>query len=73
MYTTEIELGEKTKLFINSKEKASLRTTVPISIVHQWKLKKGDYIDWSWEIVKNEMVVIVKKDTVTSKSSKWGS
>jgi hypothetical protein len=56
-------LGEKTKLFINSKEKPSLRTTVPISIVRQWKLKQGDYIDWSWEIVKNEMVVVVKRDT----------
>jgi hypothetical protein len=70
MYATEIELGEKTKLFINSKEKASLRTTIPISIVHQWGLKKGDYIDWSWVIVKNEMAVIVKKVTTTNSRRK---
>lgn len=59
--STNTIMGEKSKLFLSSTEKESLRTTVPISIVHQWKLKPGDYIDWSWEIIKNEMVVIVRR------------
>ena len=54
-------LGEQTTLAKNSKRFASLRTTVPMSIVKQWKLKEGDKLEWSWEAVNSEMVLRVRK------------
>ena len=54
-------MGEISTLTKNTKQFASLKTTIPISIVKQWKLKPGDQLDWSWEIVKNEMKVVVSK------------
>jgi hypothetical protein len=54
-------LGEETTLAKNSKQFASLRTTIPMSIVRQWKLREGDKLDWSWEVVNNEMVLRVRK------------
>jgi len=56
-----ISMGEISTLTKNTKQFASLKTTIPISIVKQWKLKSGDQLDWSWEIVKNEMKVVVSK------------
>lgn len=56
-----ISMGEISTLTKNTKQFASLKTTIPISIVKQWKLKSGDQLDWSWEIVRNEMKVVVSK------------
>jgi hypothetical protein len=55
------KMGEKTKLFLAAKGKDSLRTTIPMSIVKQWKLTKEDSLDWTWEIHNNKMVVRVSK------------
>jgi antidote-toxin recognition MazE-like antitoxin len=54
-------MGEATSLTKNSPKFASLRTTVPISVVKQWKLQEGDKLDWEWKVVDGEMVLIVKK------------
>ncbi|MDN5844799.1 MAG: AbrB family transcriptional regulator [Candidatus Nitrosocosmicus sp.] len=52
---------EESTLARNSPKFASLRTTVPMSIIKQWNLKEGDKIEWSWEILQGEMVVVVRK------------
>jgi hypothetical protein len=32
-----------------------------MSIVKQWGLTAGDELDWSWEVIKGDMVVRVRK------------
>jgi hypothetical protein len=54
-------LGEETTLAKNSPKFASLRTTIPMSIVRQWQLKEGDKLDWSWEARDGEMILVVRK------------
>jgi hypothetical protein len=56
-----VVMGEETTLARNSPNFESLRTTVPMSIVKQWKLKPGDKLDWSWEVVNGQMALVVKK------------
>jgi bifunctional DNA-binding transcriptional regulator/antitoxin component of YhaV-PrlF toxin-antitoxin module len=59
--TSVLSMGEVTTLARNSPKFASLRTTIPMNIVRQWQLKEGSQLDWSWDIVKGEMVVVVRK------------
>ncbi|HEY7570596.1 MAG TPA: AbrB family transcriptional regulator [Nitrososphaeraceae archaeon] len=56
-------MGEKTSLTLNTPDKASLRTTVPMFIVKQWGLQVGQELDWSLEVCKNnnELVAVVRK------------
>ena len=54
-------MGVKTSVHIVSSGKASLKTTVPVFIVKQFKLKKGDNLDWCIDMHNNEIVMIVKK------------
>ncbi|MGC2574331.1 MAG: hypothetical protein WA364_22680 [Candidatus Nitrosopolaris sp.] len=54
-------MGETTTLALNAPNKASLRTTIPMFIVKQWGLKSGDQLDWSFSLLNNEMVVVVRK------------
>jgi hypothetical protein len=54
-------VGEITTVSRASSNFASLRTVIPMSIIKQWKLKEGDRIDWEWEVLKGEMVLVVKK------------
>jgi hypothetical protein len=54
-------LGEQTTLVKASSKFESLRTTVPMSIVKQWKLNEGDRLDWSWEILNGKMVLVVSR------------
>jgi hypothetical protein len=56
-------MGEITRLVKAATGKESLRTTLPMSIVKQWGLNAGDEIDWSWEVIKGDMVVRVRKAT----------
>ncbi len=56
-----IAMGVTTSLHIVSNGKSSLKTTVPVFIVKQFKLKKGDNLEWCIDIHNNEMVIIVKK------------
>jgi hypothetical protein len=54
-------VGEETTLAKNSPKFASLRTTIPMSIVRQWQLKEGDKLDWSWEARDGEMILLVRR------------
>ncbi|NAL78279.1 AbrB family transcriptional regulator [Nitrososphaera sp. AFS] len=60
-------MGEITSLAKNAKSFASLRTTIPISIVRQWKLKSKDKLYWEWEIRDGNMVAVVRKHEEKSK------
>jgi hypothetical protein len=62
-------LGEETTLAKNSPRFASLRTTIPMSIVRQWRLKQGDKLDWSWEARNGEMILVVRKKLKATASS----
>ena len=62
IYTIIInDVGEITTITRASSNFASLRTVIPMSVVHQWKPKKGDKLEWEWQVLKGEMVLIVKK------------
>ena len=56
-------MGETTSQVLNTANKASLRTTVPMFIVKQWGLKPGHQLDWSFEVCgnNNELVVVIRK------------
>jgi antitoxin component of MazEF toxin-antitoxin module len=54
-------MGEVTTLAKNSPNFASLRTTIPMNMVRQWNLKPGSKLDWSWEVVNGEMVIVVRR------------
>ncbi|NAL78271.1 hypothetical protein [Nitrososphaera sp. AFS] len=53
--------GEVTALAKNAKDSASLRTTVPMSMVRQWQLKPRDKLLWRWEVRDNKMVAVVER------------
>ena len=55
-----IVLGEVTVATKASSKFASLRTTIPMPVVKQWKLKEGDKLDWEWKVQDGEMVLIVR-------------
>ena len=57
------DLGEVTVATKASSKFASLRTTIPMSIVKQWKLKDGDKIDWEWKVLEGKMALIVTRAT----------
>jgi len=40
-------MGEKSSVTINTPGKASLKTTIPISMVRQFGINQGDLLDWS--------------------------
>jgi hypothetical protein len=58
---SDLTMGEVTTLAKNSPKFASLRTTIPMNIVRQWQLKEGSKLDWSWEVINGEMVIVVRK------------
>jgi hypothetical protein len=65
-----IDMGEITTLALNSPNRASLRTTIPMFIVKQWGLHAGDKLDWSLEARKDEIVILVKKADIKNKKKK---
>ena len=73
--STSLTMGEITSVAKNSKGFASLRTTIPISMVRQWELKPKDRLYWKWEVRNGEMVAVVvkydsKKTAARDKSKK---
>jgi len=54
-------VGEITVANKASSKFASLRTTIPMSIVKQWKLDDGDKLDWEWKVIEGQMVLVVTK------------
>jgi bifunctional DNA-binding transcriptional regulator/antitoxin component of YhaV-PrlF toxin-antitoxin module len=57
----KISLGEITVTTKASSKFASLRTTIPMSVVKQWKLNEGDKLEWEWEARNGEMILKVTK------------
>ena len=56
-------MGEKSSVTINTPGKASLKTTIPISMVRQFGIKQGDQLDWSVaKFGENELVMVVRKE-----------
>ena len=56
-------MGEKSSVTINTPGKASLKTTIPISMVRQFEINQGDQLDWSVaKFGDNELVMIVRKE-----------
>lgn len=53
-------MGELTTLSVATSGKESLRTTVPMSIIKQFKLKAGDKLDWNFEVKNGELSLTVK-------------
>lgn len=53
-------MGETTILTLAATNKASLRTTVPMSIVKQFGLKQGDKLDWTFEVKNGGIVIVVR-------------
>ena len=51
--------GEITTLTPATSDSKSLRTTVPIGIVRQFKLEEGDKLNWTMEVRKGELIVVV--------------
>ena len=54
-------MGEITVTTKASSKFASLRTTIPMSVVKQWKLSEGDKLEWEWEARNGEMILKVTK------------
>jgi hypothetical protein len=46
---------------VNKKGFASLKTTVPMSMINQWDLKPLDKLFWKWKVLDGEMVMAVTK------------
>jgi hypothetical protein len=64
-------MGETTALSLNNKNKASLKTTVPMFIVKQWNLKPGEEVEWALEVCRDgELVATVRKASPHRKSKK---
>ena len=53
-------MGEITTLTLAASKKASLRTTVPMSVVKHFGLKQGDKLEWTFEVKDGEIVVVIK-------------
>ncbi|MGH9952233.1 MAG: AbrB/MazE/SpoVT family DNA-binding domain-containing protein [Nitrososphaeraceae archaeon] len=70
MYTSSITMGETTALSLNNKNKASLKTTVPMFIVKQWNLKAGEEVEWALEVCKDGELVATVRKVSTRKSKK---
>jgi hypothetical protein len=54
-------MGEITVAKRASSKFASLRTTIPMSIVRQWKLEDGDKLDWKWKVIDEQLAIVVNK------------
>jgi len=54
-------MGEITVAKKASTKFASLRTTIPMSIVRQWKLVDGDKLDWEWKVIDGQLAIVVSK------------
>lgn len=52
-------MSEKTRLTVARPGSKSLKTTVPISVVKQLKLKDKDKLDWEFKVIDGELKVVV--------------
>lgn len=54
-------MGEITVATKASSKYASLRTTIPMSIVRQWRLNASDKLEWEWKVIEGQMALVVSK------------
>ena len=54
-------MGEITIATKASSKFASLRTTIPMSIVRQWKLNASDKLEWEWKVIEGQMALVISK------------
>lgn len=54
-------MGEITVAKKASSKFASLRTTIPMSIVRQMKLEDGDKLDWEWKVIEGQLAIVVSR------------
>jgi hypothetical protein len=54
-------MGETTIATRAQSKYMSLRTTIPIAIVRQLKIKEGDKLDWEFAVESGEIIVKFKK------------
>lgn len=77
MHTKKVvstSMGERTVLTLNTKNRASLRTSVPMFIVKQWNLQAGEHVEWSLEVCKEgELVATIRKATSVPNTGNKGS
>jgi len=52
-------MGEISTLTKATTGKESLRTTVPMSVIKQFKLKAGDKLDWTFEVKDGVLILVV--------------
>jgi hypothetical protein len=58
-----VNRGEKSSVTINTPGKASLKTTISISLARQFDINQGDQLDWSLgKYGENELVMVVRKE-----------
>jgi len=60
-------MGEQTTLTIATTGKESLRTTVPMSIIKNFKLKAGDKLDWNFDVKDGKMIIVVQPIKIEDK------
>jgi hypothetical protein len=60
-------MGEQTTLTVATTGKESLRTTVPMSIVRNFKLKAGDKLDWNFDVKDGKMIIVVQPIKIEDK------
>jgi hypothetical protein len=65
-------VGEISSLSVNKKGFASLKTTIPMSMIKHWDLKPHDKLSWNWKVIDGEMVMVVTKHTESKSNSKRG-
>ena len=53
-------MTEKTKVAKAHSRFNSLKTTIPYSLVKEWRLEAGDELEWNWVVINNKMVMTVK-------------
>ena len=41
----------------------SFKTTIPNSLVKEWKLRPGEKLEWNWIVVNNKMLMTIQKDS----------
>lgn len=70
MYTSSITMGERTALSLNTNNKASLKTTIPMFIVKQWRLKAGKEVQWTLEVCKDGELIAAVRKTLSAKKPK---
>lgn len=55
-------MGFKTTISRATTTGESLRTTIPISIVKQFKLTEGDSLDWTLKVKNNKLMIEIEPE-----------